>query len=382
MLIQFHILQNYAPSNLNRDDTGAPKDAIFGGVRRGRISSQCLKRSIRRSDAFTSAFSKDDLLGMRTRRLPILIKQELDAMGVLDPELSEIVAKISGVGRESTKKKAEESTAEVEVEEEVAKNENMVKQLIFIGKNEVRPMAEKLHSIYQRLGQKEWQKTEIPKITKDLGLSLPKSVDIAMFGRMTTSDAFEDVTAAVQVAHALSTNTLNQEFDYFTAVDDLSQETGAGMIGDIEFNSSTYYKYINVHWEELVANLGGDVEVASRGVLALLEAVVKAQPSGKQNTFAAFNLPDFVLVEVSELNLPVSYANAFLKPVHSTHEGTLMENSIRQLADYLEKVCKTYNLEAKRACLSLDGNEFRMSETLPSLNDLQQWLGKQLPMEA
>ena len=50
MLIEVHILQNHAPSNLNRDDTGSPKEAVFGGYKRARISSQCLKRSIRRSE--------------------------------------------------------------------------------------------------------------------------------------------------------------------------------------------------------------------------------------------------------------------------------------------------------------------------------------------
>ena len=44
MLIQIHMLQNYAPSNLNRDDSGSPKSAVFGDQPRGRISSQCLKR--------------------------------------------------------------------------------------------------------------------------------------------------------------------------------------------------------------------------------------------------------------------------------------------------------------------------------------------------
>jgi len=42
-IVEIHVLQNFAPSNLNRDDTGAPKDALFGGTRRARISSQCAK---------------------------------------------------------------------------------------------------------------------------------------------------------------------------------------------------------------------------------------------------------------------------------------------------------------------------------------------------
>jgi CRISPR system Cascade subunit CasC len=381
MLIQFHILQNYSPSNLNRDDTGAPKDAVFGGVRRGRISSQCLKRSIRRSPVFLEAFLKNDLLGTRTRRLPFLIKTELENLNVKEPELSEIVDKLSGVGRESGKTSPEESET-IEKEGEVNEKEDMVKQLIFIGKNEIQPMAEKLLAIYKRMGSKEWKKTDIAKITKELGSSQPKSVDIAMFGRMTTSEAFEDVTAAVQVAHAISTNALNQEFDYFTAVDDLSQDPGAGMIGDIEFNSSTYYKYINVHWEELVSNLGGDIQIAAQGVTALLDAIVTAQPTGKQNTFAAYNLPDLILVEVTDRNLPVSYANAFLKPVRVNHDATLMESSVKQLTEYITKVTTAYNFEPKRGVLSLVNSEFPTSESLASLKDLKEWLQKQLPKEA
>jgi CRISPR system Cascade subunit CasC len=382
MLIQIHILQNYAPANLNRDDTGSPKDAIFGGVRRGRISSQCLKRSIRRSEIFTEQFTQNDLLGMRTKRLPSLIQEELKNLNIKDTEAQEIIARLPEIVRGSKQKEKETVEEPTEEEEKVSEEENQVKQLVFLGKNEIRPMAEKLLAIYKRLGSKEWKKVKSKEITKELGGSLPKSVDIAMFGRMTTSEAFEDVSAAVQVAHAISTNTLNQEFDYFTAVDDLSNETGAGMIGDIEYNSSTYYKYINVHWDELVNNLGGDVEVARQAAVALLEAAVTAQPTGKQNTFAAFNLPDLVLVEVSDRNLPVSYANAFLKPARATREDTLMETSIKQLAGYMEKVASGFNISAKRAYLSLDGDKLPGAEPEPSLKDLKNWVAAQLPMEA
>ena len=54
MRIEIHVLQNFAPSNLNRDDTGSPKDAEFGGYRRARISSQCLKRAVRNTSRTTT----------------------------------------------------------------------------------------------------------------------------------------------------------------------------------------------------------------------------------------------------------------------------------------------------------------------------------------
>lgn len=380
MLIQIHILQNYAPSNLNRDDTGSPKDAIFGGYRRGRISSQCFKRSIRRSEAFSKAFHESGQLGIRTRLLPALVKKALQELGLDEQIQQAILARVPEIGRESGKERTPTVEASEKSEQKIVESESATKQLIFIDPSEIRPLTEKLLSIYQEAGAKKWASMKIGDITKSLGSSLPRSVDIAMFGRMTTSDAFENVQAAVQVAHPISTNILNQEADYFTAVDDLSGESGAGMIGDVEYNSSAYYKYLNVHWEELVHNLGGDLETARRAVQSLLEAASTAHPSGKQNSFAAFNLPDLVLVEVSDSNLPISYANAFLKPARTSGALSLMEDSFQKLAEYITQVDKTFEPAVRRAFISLQGSVFP-GEHKVSLSNLQDWVNGQLPGE-
>lgn len=76
LFLEFHLIQNFAPSNLNRDDTGAPKDALFGGQRRARVSSQCFKRAVR------LATSEHELLplanrGIRTKRLKTLLLERL-----------------------------------------------------------------------------------------------------------------------------------------------------------------------------------------------------------------------------------------------------------------------------------------------------------------
>jgi CRISPR system Cascade subunit CasC len=376
MLIQIHILQNYAPSNLNRDDTGSPKDAVFGGFRRGRISSQCLKRSIRRSATFEEAFKAKGLLGMRTRTLPARLKEALEALGADAAAIKAILPKLAEIGRESNKNDGNEAAEGGEKVEETTAG--MTKQLIFIGENELKPMAEKILAMYREVGEKKWAGQKISEMTKQLGASLPKSVDIAMFGRMTTSEAFEDVHAAAQVAHAISTNALAEEFDYYTAVDDLSGEAGAGMIGDVEFNSSTYYKYLNVHWEKLVENLGGDRDIARQAVLALVEAAALAQPSGKQNTFAAYNLPDLVLVEISRRNLPVSYANAFLQPARANVHSTLIEASFAQLAAHMQKISATFNLKGERALITTLDCDMPGSESVPSLSQLGEWVAQRL----
>ena len=276
-------------------------------------------------------------------------------------------AEKKGEGDEEDESTTEESGA-------ISKAET--RQLIFIGTNELCPLAQRLLELYKK--SNNWKKEELEK---SLGKSLPRSVDIALFGRMTTSETFENVSAASQVAHAISTNALTQEFDYYTALDDISLQSGAGMIGDVEFNSSTYYKYLNVHWEELLKNLGNDVEVAKQAVLALINAAATAQPSGKQNSFAAHNLPDLVLVEVSGKNLPVSYANAFLRPARANSEYTLTEASAAQLGDYMTRISKMYKPTGQRAFAALIDCNLPGAERKDSLDDLQSWLESQLPKE-
>lgn len=366
------MLQNYVPSLLNRDDSGAAKSAPFGGRQRGRISSQCLKRSIRLSDSFQQAFKDDNLLASRTKRLPKLVNEALQQMDVAEDIRQAIVERVPEIGQESTKR--DTKTVDLDNLE--------TRQLIFIGGNEVKTIAEKLLALYEE-DPKKWPKRKINEITDTLGSSVPRSVDIAMFGRMTTSAAFEDVQASVQVAHALAANELVRVYDFFTAVDDLKKQddaadAGAGMIGDVELNSSTYYKYFNIHWEGLVENLGGDAEVAARAVTAFIEAAALAQPSGKQNSTAALNPPDFVLVEVSDKNLPVNYANAFLKPAAPWANKTLMQNAISKLDQYGQKLRRAYGINGRRAYFSTEETAVADSQDVESLPNLQQWVGQQI----
>src|SRR3954451_11176629 len=96
MLIELHLIQNHAPSNLNRDDTGSPKECTFGGHRRARISSQCLKRSLRRSDLFREEL--EGRLGSRPRRLPQLVTDRLRARFPDEALLEVARKKLSGFG--------------------------------------------------------------------------------------------------------------------------------------------------------------------------------------------------------------------------------------------------------------------------------------------
>lgn len=342
LFLEFHLIQNFAPSNLNRDDTGAPKDAIFGGQRRARVSSQCFKRAVR------LAASEHELLpqahrGIRTKKLKALLLERL-------------------AGRD-----AEEAGAKTEVALAAAglkvKEDGKTEYLLFLGEGEVSAFAALIEQHWDELpvgGDKKSKKdakaslpAEIVKKAKAL-LDGGKAVDVALFGRMLADLPSVNQDAACQVAHAISTHRVEREFDYFTAVDDKgdADETGAGMIGQVEFNSATLYRYAVLDLRKLLANLQGDRELALSAVEAFTRALALAIPSGKQNSFAAHNPPEFAGLCLRHAT-PLSLANAFEKPVAPRADQALTEQSVERLAVYEGKLAAVYGSEEDQ-WLSLD----------------------------
>ena len=166
------------------------------------------------------------------------------------------------------------------------------------------------------------------------------SVDMALFGRMVASDPSLNYDAAAQVAHSISTHAVQNEFDYFTAVDDCAPEdsAGAGHLGTVEYNSSTLYRYATVNMVELVHLLGA--EKAAQAVRVFGEAFIRSMPTGKQNSFANRTLPDAVYVTLRE-DQPVNLCGAFEKPVRKSPEG-YAEPSKTALKRYAQQVYACY----------------------------------------
>ncbi|GAA5531164.1 CRISPR system Cascade subunit CasC [Herpetosiphon gulosus] len=401
MLIAFHLIQNHAPSNLNRDDNGDPKDTIIGGVRRSRISSQAEKRSMRWHQPFREAFSAD-VLATRTQLLPEWVRQALQQHHEVDAEAEQqIVRFVESLGKKETKSAGADGSEGEEKPKgkkgkgtDTQKNEaHKTAQLMFLSTGEVERLSSWLVEKYYELGATGFagltSNDLIAEIKKKGGLFEPHSVDIAMFGRMTTSSPFKDIEAAVQVAHAFSTHKVETEYDFFTAVDDRSGESGAGMLGEVAFNSATYYKYINIHWEGLLKNLHNDYELATKAVLALLQAAMTAIPSGKQNSFAAHNLADFILVEVLDRTIPVSYANAFVQPIQLNRAHhyipqpqepkSLLTLSIQALLYYANQIQTKYELQGQRACFTLPALETTPIQAFETVSSLGNWLRTMLP---
>ncbi len=161
--------------------------------------------------------------------------------------------------------------------------------------------------------------------------------------------------AACQVAHAISTHSVEREFDFYTAVDDLKPEdtAGADMMGTVEFNSACFYRYAVVDWEKLVANLQNDKELATKGLRAFLEGFVVAEPTGKQNTFAAHNPPEFVAVSVRRNTAPRNLANAFETAVRVKKDESLTRKSAEELAKKAKALQAAFGGEEKTFVLNL-----------------------------
>ena len=115
--------------------------------------------------------------------------------------------------------------------------------------------------------KKEADRAARCELKEDNRVSTAEAVDVALFGRMLADMPEKNQNAACQVAHAISTHSVEREFDFYTAVDDLKPEdtAGADMMGTVEFNSACFYRYAVVDWEKLVKNLQDDTELAAKG---------------------------------------------------------------------------------------------------------------------
>lgn len=359
MIVELHMLQNFAPSCLNRDDTNSPKECQFGGYRRSRISSQCAKRAIRETFRRDLLISPESLAN-RTKLLHDQVSKRLEKAGKPEDDARKAAAEaINSIGlklKGGVKSKTE--------------------YLVFIGDKEVDAIAETVLAHWSDLLTSKTDEKKLKAIGNKLLEKLDggKAVDLALFGRMLADIPKKNIDAACQVAHAISTHKVGVEFDYYTAVDDLQpkEEAGAGMIGTVEFNSACYYRYANIDLDQLKNNLGGDVSLTHKAVEAFIRAAVSAIPTGRQTSFAAQNPPDFIMAVVRNSGT-WSLANAFARPVREG--GDLVADSVAVLVAYWEKLKAAYGSDEIQAEPALALGEAKV-ETGDRVRTLQELLGK------
>ncbi|MGK0290812.1 MAG: CRISPR system Cascade subunit CasC [bacterium] len=297
--LQIHTLTSHSANNLNRDDLGQPKTVTYLGNSHGRISSQCLKKSIR--ETFKNYEELEGKTAIRTRHLPREVRTHLTENEVSEKLISLMAIEIASLGLKKDSKAKEELT-----------------QLIFLTNAEI----EEVKNLALKLC-KECEGEKLSDVKKEFKKAIAElfkakkfqdGVDVAMFGRMTTSDVFENCEASVQVAHAITTYPVKNQYDFFTAVDDLAgkEETGSGHMDDLQFNTGIFYKYATVDLNLLKENLNQDKTLTQKAVIAFLKSFVSSLPTGKQNSMAAHQHPFTIFVTLgtgSNSNLTNAFAN-------------------------------------------------------------------------
>ena len=320
LFLDINVLQTVPPSNINRDDTGSPKTAQYGGVARSRVSSQSWKKAIR-----TYFNENGDVKNVGIRSLEI-VQYLADEISKLVPEKP----------AEEVLKLADETLNNAGIKTK----DYQMRALFFMGATQAEALARAAVD-----GVKD--KKELQALIKD-----NPAIDIALFGRMVADDPSLNEDASSQIAHAISTHAVQTEFDFFTATDDLAPEdnAGAGMLGTVEFNSSTLYRYGNVAIHDLLRQLGNE-EVVVNALKLFIEAFVNSMPTGKVNTFANQTLPHAVLVTVRS-DRPVNLVGGFEAPVKA--KDGYIEQSISALREEFTRVRKFVKQPEFTLTLGLD----------------------------
>jgi len=334
--IEFHILQSFPVTCLNRDDVGAPKTAIVGGVQRARVSSQAWKRPVR-----LAMHELGITHGTRTKLISQLIADGCKKIGASPEEAKACGDKIEGafIKKKEPKKakKGKEGAAEIDVEETAAEPvAEKTDTLLFLSPNEVtilaKAFAEKGFNPDEVITQKD-QKKQAKQIADLIGniSEAIDAVDIALFGRMVAQAADMNVEAAASFSHAISTHKASNEVEFFTALDDQATEPGSAHMGSLEFNSATYYRYVSLDLGQLCQTLAG--QNVPEAVENFTKALFVAVPTARQTTQSGASPWDFAKVLVRKgQRLQVPFETAV-----KAKDGGFTQPSIEAMTGYLAK---------------------------------------------
>lgn len=350
-VIEVHAIQSLPPSNVNRDESGAAKTAIYGGVTRARVSSQSWKQAIRRR--FEDTLDRSET-GVRTKRVVELLAERIKELGDHDTataaKLAEEVLKKAGVQIKAPRaKKGEEADL----------TKSVADALVFFSNRQLDRLAEVAVS-----GKAS------PAAAKKAA-DMDHGVEVGLFGRMVAKSPDLKVDSAVQVAHAISTHAVEPQADFYTAVDDHKEDgdgVGAGMMGTIEFNSSTLYRYAALNLDGLQANLT-DPAMTARAAKAFVEGFLLSLPTGKVNTFGNNTLPAAVLVTLRK-GRSASLVDAFEEPVVAGNSGLLRE-SVERMASHYTDILEAYGDKPEESWVLMVGDRAKALADLGTKVDME-----------
>ncbi|WP_419632055.1 type I-E CRISPR-associated protein Cas7/Cse4/CasC, partial [Thiolapillus sp.] len=296
--IEYHILQSFPVTCLNRDDVGAPKTAVVGGSTRARVSSQCWKRPVR-----LALHDFGIKLAMRTKKVDEVIHKACVEHGATEEQ-----AQVCG---EAIAKALTKDT------------------LHFFTQREAEAFADFARE--KGFDADQIKEKEIHKLAKKSINPALDGIDIALFGRMVAQAAELNIEAACSFAHAISTHRVANEVEFFTALDDLQDGPGSAHMGSLEFNSATYYRYISLDLGQLWETLNG--QSLPETLDAFTKALYVAIPSARQTTQSGASPWAFARVLVRKgQRLQAPFETAV-----KSRDGGFLQPSIEALSAYLEK---------------------------------------------
>lgn len=358
--LQIHSLTSYTAALLNRDDSGFAKRLPYGGALRTRVSSQCLKRhwriaedphSLDKIDGSEAAFRSRDLVTQKIIE-PLRKRFSKDVVDAIEPEFQMAVYGDKGADKKG-------------------------RQTLLFGAPEIAWIAAQSQELAEKAAgniksaaalAKDWRGTFRANI-KEMRekATLPAGLTSALFGRMVTSDPDANVTAPVHVAHSFSVHEEEPEIDYFTAVDDLTDEPGADTIQDTEVTSGLYYGYVVVDLPGLVENLGFDSDISGEVLHNFIYLIAEISPGAKLGSTAPYGRASFMLLEAGDRQ-PRSLAEAFRKPCEPHFDP-----AIKALSDHLGTLDGVYATGEERHHLCLNDASVPRSER-GTLADLANWV--------
>lgn len=332
--IDIHALQTMPPSNINRDGQGRPKTAVYGGIPRMRVSSQAWKHAIR--EDFRNSIDTGKL-GRRSREFTTMIAQRL-------PE---------PVDEDKLNTAADTLMATLKLAKDTQR-EGCTKALQFFGEQQWQMLAD---TAYDAIQSGSIQKT-IDEHKTDIRKSLDsdKAIDVALFGRMSASDDKGKATAyvvdaAVQVAHAISVNKAETEYDFYSAMDDCDGVSGFGFSDEQGFTSGTLYRYAAIDLRLLDRNFAGDKDMERLALQEFIRLFATSMPGGKKNSFAPNTMPAFVATMI-RTDRPVSLVEAYEQPV----KGDTMSEAVHRLWDQYEDYQDTFGLNPADIRITASGH--------------------------
>ena len=331
LYVDLHVLQTVPPCCVNRDDTGSPKTAQYGGVTRARVSSQAWKHAMRLM--FNDMFRAEDM-GKRTKKIVSIVAGEI---AKLDPSADSESLAVKALENAGLKIKSLDKGTDA---------------LFFLSTAQAKALAELILANSTDKDKKENEKEK--KNEYKAALKGTPSFDMALFGRMVADDPSLNYDAAAQVAHSISTHAVHNEYDYYTAVDDCNEDdqAGAGHIGVAEFSSSTLYRYATVNVRELLQSAGPDT---AKVIRCFAEAFICSMPTGKQNSYANRTYPDAVYITIRK-DQPVNLVGAFEKAVQGGENG-YVDESVKRLVEYARKIYTRFSCSPEKSFGMGDGIE-------------------------